>query len=142
MADDKQPTTSTSPGPEPEKPKVEAAAPNRPGMLSNIPVGKFPEWWRSATGNPIGSMLAGAAVVGLPTYFAAPYIARKMYEKIGPSLSPKARAEWAEELRTKGKSTQLRLALAAGMLPAAFTLLNNWNSKYPVKSLTKWNYAD
>ena len=137
-----QPATSTAPGPSPEKTEFKPGVPNTPGMFSNIPVGKFPGWWRKGTVNPIGSMLAGAAMVGVPTYFAAPYIARKMYEKIGPTLSPEARAEWAEELRTKGPQTQLRLALAAGMLPAAFTLLNNWNSKYPVKSLTRWNYAD
>jgi hypothetical protein len=138
----KQPTTSTSPGPEADKPELKPGAPNAPGLLSNIPIGKFPEWWRKATVNPIGSMLASGALVGVPTYFAAPWIARKMYEKISPTLSPEARAEWAEELRTKGRSTQWRLALASASLPMALTLLQHWNPKDPAKSLTRWNYAD
>jgi hypothetical protein len=133
-----QPATSANPTPDPAVP----ASTYRPGRLSEIPVGKFPEWWRKGTVNPIGSMLVGGALAALPTYFAAPWIAKKLYQKVGPTLSPQARREWEEELRTNGRASQIRLALAAASLPAAFTLLNNWNRSKPVASLTRWNYAN
>ena len=98
--------------------------------------------WKKVTGSPAGSALALGAAVGIPTYFAAPWLLRKGYEMAKPMLPASTQQKMEEEMATKMPAIQWKTTAAAGGLMAALSLAHNWDSKYPGKSLIKWNYAD
>lgn len=111
------------------------------GAIADFDLTSIPKAWKKVTVNPLGSAITSGALLGLPTYFLAPWALKKFYRVMAPRLSPKARAEMAYELEHKMPSMRAKLGLAAGLLGAGASAWNNWNPKYPVASAMKWNYA-
>ena len=111
-------------------------------QLHKFDLAKIPRAWKKMTGSPLGSALALGGGAALGTYFLAPWALRKGYGLVRGALPAKARMEIERELATKMPAMRWKTTAAMGGLAAALSLANNWNLKYPWKSLAKWDYAD
>jgi len=124
-----------------KKPKktsvLEEAFKGKPNFLSRMDVGAPYKAWRTATIAPIGSALAAAGLAGAGAYFAAPWIAKKIRARM-KNLPEAAQMEMTDEEIDKMKR---RMALLAALGVGGLSLATNFNPKYPVGSLFKWNYV-
>jgi len=91
------------------------------------------KWWRKGTLAPIGSALAAAGIAGAGAYYAAPWIARKLRDKLPEKFSPKMTDEEIKKMRN-------RMALLAALGVGGLSVATHFDTRAPVGSMVDWNY--
>lgn len=105
----------------------------KPSWISQRDVAAPYKWWRKATMAPIGSALAAAGLAGAGAYYAAPWIARKLKEKLPNKVSPEMTEDEIKKMRN-------RMALLAALGVGGLSLATHFDKRAPVGSMTNWNY--
>jgi len=106
----------------------------KPSRFSQVKMSTPYNYWKKATVNPIGSAAAAASIAGLATYFGAPWLLRKLHDRLPEQMRP----DMSEEELQK---TRRRLALLAFLGFGASSVLTHYDKRSPWASMTNWNYG-
>ena len=104
-----------------------------PSWLSQRDAAAPYKWWRKGTMAPIGSALAAAGIAGVGAYYAAPWIARKLKDKLPKKVNPEMTEEEILKMRN-------RMALLAALGVGGLSVATHFDKRAPVGSMTNWNY--
>ena len=106
----------------------------KPSRISQVDVAAPYKFWRKGTGAPIGSALAAAGIAGAGAYYAAPWLAKKLRDKVPDKMSPKMTDAEIKKMRN-------RMALLAALGVGGLSVATHFDSRNPVGSMTNWNYG-
>lgn len=107
-------------------------------IISKANIGKPVEWFRKATGSPLGAAATLAGTAGLAAYMAAPAISSFGAEHIAKMLPADAAREVLENEQKNRQAMRWKIALALGGLAGGASLLSDISPNQKNYGLTSW----
>jgi hypothetical protein len=117
---------------------VHAKLDNDGNFVSRANVGAPFKAWKAGTGNPLGSAIASAALLGGAAYMTTPWIAKKLRSLQGKLPEGMQHDVSDDEIASMRK----RMAILAAITGGGLSVMHNFDKRDPVGSMTKWNYMN